>query len=377
MRGGVADSLRGLAQRDRATAFLRETLSGRRAEVDSTTLLLLVDSLRDLLARQPRESGGAANGVGEYADELLGGLAPSLERRLVQLPDGPWSLGEAIESLRFYPLVIRARTRRGFAAELSVRLRELVEGEMLARVALRRGLGRDPSVVREVERWRSAWRAEQALERVSAGPRASEDEAFRRFALDDPDRARAACEVDVREILSESRERAAAVRARIEAGADFDSLARTLSRRIEWSARGGHSGFFAVPRYPHLGAAALMAPADSLIGPLRTPDGWSVFRVAGKRIAADSLDARARLAAASVKATALDRAARVSTHIARLAEHAGVRFDYAALGRVRVFPANMVTKRLLGFGGGMLAAPSLLPLWEWTRVGASMPATLP
>jgi hypothetical protein len=37
----------------------------------------------------------------------------------------------------------------------------------------------------------------------------------------------------------------------------------------------------------------------------------------------------------------------------------------------------MVTKRTLGFGGGMLAAPSLTPLWDWVPIWRAERATVP
>jgi hypothetical protein len=377
LRRAVSDSLAGLAAGQRAREFMIGVLGGQRAEVDSATLVLLADTLYDLVATRPRESGGAANGVGEYADLLLSRLYPALDRPLARLQGGPFTLGDAIESLRFYSFTLRSRTRAGFAAELSSRLREIVEGELMSREALRRGLDRRPEVRRDLDTWTTAWRAQWMIARAAAGPDATPDEAFRELALDQPEVARAGAEVDVREILSETRERALRVCARLEAGASFDSLARALTRRVEWADRGGRSGWFAAARHPHLGTAALIAPTDSLSGPVWTPEGWSVFAVAGKRIAADSTAAAAALAEAGRLATARARAARVSDLIAELAAREGVRFDLGALRRVEIAPANMVTKRLLGFGGGMLAAPSLPPLWDWLRGRRTAPAPLP
>ena len=48
-------------------------------------------------------------------------------------------------------------------------------------------------------------------------------------------------------------------------------------------------------------------------------------------------------------------------------------FFYARVTHVEIPPINMVTRRFIGFGGSMLAVPTLYPLWEWTgeRGGAT------
>ena len=116
---------------------------------------------------------------------------------------------------------------------------------------------------------------------------------------------------------------------------------------------------------PGLELPVLLAPRDSLVGPGRVTGGWSVFRVRGKRLSSDAPDARALLERARIDATRGLRTARVDRHVAELAARENVRMNYAALGRIPISPSNMVVKRSLGFGGGMLAAPALIPSWGW------------
>lgn len=242
LRRVVADSLGQLSAGLRARTFMEQTLEGQRAAVDSVSLLMLADTLRSLMAATTRESGGALAGTGEFADLLLDRLAPSLDRPLVRMSDGDLTLGDCIGAMRFYPFTLHAQTRRNFAAELSARLKEMVEGERMTREALRRGLANDAEVVRELDRWTTAWLAQLMLERAAAEPQ---------------------------------------------------------------------------------------------------------------------LTTRPGKASAAKRAEARDRS------IAALAARSRVRLDYAALRRTPIVPSNMVTKRMIGFGGGMMAAPMLAPLWNW------------
>jgi hypothetical protein len=54
--------------------------------------------------------------------------------------------------------------------------------------------------------------------------------------------------------------------------------------------------------------------------------------------------------------------------IGKLAQNYGVEMDLDKLKRVPLFQSNMVTRRLIGFGGSMMASPMLLRLWDWMRV---------
>jgi hypothetical protein len=239
LRHQVADSLRQTSEMERGNAFMARQLAGRSVTVDSVTFMLFADSLRAVMLAL-RESGAPGSHrtiPGEASDVLRSRLAPYLDRALARLPDGPLTLGDALEDLRFYSFPVTTLQRQRFAMELNDHLRAMVEGEWMAREALRRGYGDHPDVRHDLDMWTGAWRAQQALARV---------------------------------------------------------------------------------------------PRDSL-----------------------------------------DR------HLADLADQAGLGIDYPALRRVSILPSNMVVKRNLGFGGGMLAAPSLVPMWEWVEVWRARRTALP
>jgi hypothetical protein len=227
LRHMVADSLRQLAESRRGDEFLGRLLGGERVVVDSAVFMRFSDSLRSVML-EVKASGAPVTGrpiPSEASDVLRLRLAADLARPIAHLPDGPLSLGDVLEDMRFYEFHVSTLQRQRFAQEMSGNLRAVVEGEAAAREALRRGLDRRPEVRHDLEMWSAAWGSNLALARI---------------------------------------------------------------------------------------------PHD-----------------------------------------------RVNAHVAELAERASPRMRYPALRRVEILPANMVVKRFLGFGGGMLAAPSLAPQWEW------------
>ncbi len=378
LRRAVADSLNALGDMERAGQFMMQHLAGRRVEVDSTTFMLLADSLRAYMewVHDPPAPGGGIVVPGEAADVLTGRLAPALGRTLAHLPDGPLTLRGALEDLHFYLFAVHSLEPRRFAIEFNQCLRRIVEGELMAREAERRGLDRLPAVRQDLERWTDAWRAGHVLAGLTRETQADTDAAFRALALTEPQRARQVCEVDLSEILSGSRGEALELAGEIGLGARFDSIATRRSLRNEWAAQGGRSGFFPVSEHPDLGYVALLALPDSLVGPVQLPEGWALLRVHGKRLRADSSQAAAELERARAIAVGEARVQLIARHVAGLAERTPVRMDLAALRRVEILSGNMVVKRSLGFGGGMTASPPLMPMWQWTRLwsGRASPA---
>ncbi len=176
-------------------------------------------------------------------------------------------------------------------------------------------------------------------------------------------------EVNIREILSDSLREALDNIEKIGQGVDLADLARQGSKRTSWAKRGGESGFFRVSRFPELGFRALDQDSGKLIGPVLIKNQYSVFTVLGKRkspsdsiLTFDSLKTVVRQVVRQQKGEEA-----VNKYIATLAKSYAPKIHYDRLSKVTIFPANIVTRRFIGFGGVMVATPLLYPQWEWIR----------
>jgi hypothetical protein len=54
-------------------------------------------------------------------------------------------------------------------------------------------------------------------------------------------------------------------------------------------------------------------------------------------------------------------------YVAGLAKHYSVDINYEKLRAITIQPANMFTRRNIGFGGVVTATPILYPNWEWVK----------
>ena len=238
----------------------------------------------------------------------------------------------------------------------------------MAREGMRRHLDRNPDVRRDLAMWSNAWRANLLLMRLAAGPGASDDEAFRRFATFEPERALGASEIDVEEILSARSRRLGRSRRRWDPGR-ASICSRGASPRAPSGARPRRT-LGVLPRVSssRAGTGELRAPLDSLRGPARADRGLFAVPGAGQRIVRDSVEARALL----------DQAARRGHHGATIGARGALRRLARGQDGRRVQLRDAARRRdLLGQHGDQAHArlwrrhagrPSLTPLWDWVPI---------
>ena len=354
----------------RAEKYSLEVLSSRRAEARPAPFERLAGTVRRVLASDSlRYRTPAGYRFDRGVDAAMDSLAGHLRDVLVDLPGGAMTIGEVLEGYRTYESVFPTLEAADFLRRMNASVRDIAGRELLAREAYRQGLDRAEEVRHDVELWATYWRARALMEKLTGDLQVSNDDVLR--ALED----RVGIigrdyEINVREILTDSLREALACMEKIVAGGDMGEIARRFSRRTAWAARGGESGYFPLADHPGLGIRALDALPGALVGPVRLPEGYSIFTLLGqRRVPGDTTFAFDSLK--TVIRSALQDAAvrrRLNGFVASSAGRYGVKFHYDRLAAADIPPVNMVTRRLLGFGGSILAVPSLYPLWEWTEM---------
>jgi alkyl hydroperoxide reductase subunit AhpF len=112
---------------------------------------------------------------------------------------------------------------------------------------------------------------------------------------------------------------------------------------------------------------------------LSLKNGYSLFRVLGKRCApGDSLitfDSLKTLVHERVKNDKIHKL--INDRIASYARNYGVKIHYDRVRKVEITKQNMFTSRMIGFGGVMVAVPTLIPQWEWINQARDLKDLLP
>ncbi len=366
----VKNTIRRRKAEARGIRYMASVLDPRSAEADREVLGLLGRSLYAIIT-----SDTAAHRVeGRYmlmpgeVDALEEALKRDLSRVLVGMQGGGLTLGSALQAFRLEPFTTPSLRGRSFAYVLNESVKRIAREEYLAREGYRKNLQNAPAVKHDAEIWRTNWLSHIMQGEVVKGGEPTEEEET--MGLIEYARLLSpSYEVNVREILTDSLPEAERCREMLLAGADMASLARKVSKRAGWAERGGESEYFHVRSFPELGIRALLADTGKIVGPVGLTGGYSLFRVLGKRLAAgdsavtiDSLRGALRgVIRSDIRQRNLDR------FIAGLAEKFGVEMHYDRLKGVTLFGHSMFTRRYIGFGGMMNAAPLLQPDWTWVQ----------
>ncbi len=367
-RTAVENIIRRRKQDARAASFTGSILAPQRAEADPVLFETAAATLHGLVMRDPaaRTSKGAYRIFATDLDSVEHVLEKDLQRVFVQTASGGLTVADVLDGLRSRDMSVVSLDPERFRNRLNAYIREVVAGELIAREGYRQGLERSENVRRDVAVWERTWAATALIRNLTASVEVTEAEAME-YCIRNGAVLGRPYEVNIREVLSDSLSGSLRILERMSNGEDLADLAREVSKRKGWREKGGESGYFNVGARPPLGFAALWTDSGSIGGPVELPEGFSLFRVLGKRVAVrdsvpspDSLKVLARRAARGEHQHRV-----VEENVSRLAKENGVRIHYDRLLKLHVNPANMVTRRFIGFGGVITAVPSITPIWQW------------
>jgi parvulin-like peptidyl-prolyl isomerase len=363
----VEKIIRARHESDRYERYYKQVLAPHTAQADSALFSVLADSIESLWAEDTAHflSHGSYMLTGDLVELIASRLHRRLDSVLVRLDSGNLTLGETLEMFRYADFRSKEREGLQFRKNLSAEVRDLAAQALLTREGRNEGLQYSPSVRKSLEVWTDFWAAREMYYRVRDSVTVSDGEILRHLVKYKAVFGRY-YEVSLREVLCDSLSQVDAALDEIGRGEQFSAVAARRSRRAEWGASGGASGWFRVDRYPDIGFEAMNADTGKITGPVKLPEGWSIFQVIGKRRTEEGKagfdllkqNVRARLLGEKRK-LALDR------YIANLVRSRRVAIDAANLKKINVTHVPMFTRRLIGFGGRMAAYPMLIKAWDW------------
>ena len=364
---------------EQAKIYTARILNPLRAQVLPTIFGRVARTLFEILQADSLQANSPSGyRLDRVVDTAHSALRAVLDDMLVQFKGGGMTVGEVLESYRTSDFVIPVLRKKDFRQILNASIRELVEREFLALEGYRERLDQTDQVRHDVDTWSTYWLARALMWKLVADVTVSDDEVIA-YLIEQKDIIGNDYEVNVREILSDSLRESLAIMEQVVAGSDMKLLAREHSVRREWATRDGESGFFPVGVHPEIGFRALDAPSGALIGPVKVPEGYSLFTLlSSRRMPGDTTFPFDSLKAVVRNELLTGRTqGRLNRFISDAASRYHVKFFYNRLAETDIPAINLVTRRFIGFGGSMLAAPTLYPLWEWVREAKGVEEVLP
>ncbi len=292
--------------------------------------------------------------------------ADSLNLPFVKFPESSVTLKQFLREFMFEGFYTFSTDPKTIAAQLNSRVKRFIEMELLAREGFDKGLNSSPDVKPYIQMWRDNYLAQLYKRNLIRSVSVTDEEAKKHY-LEENKKFTPVKEVNIIEILTDSLDVVADILKKLDEGADIRELARIHTKRKWTKDKGGEFGFFPVTMYGELGKIAGELEVGEIYGPLELNEGFSIFKVIGKREpeieSPESFDKVKEKIKAKLKAKKIDKL--LTDKTVELAGKYGVSVDLQALKSVKVNNINMLVYKYFGFGGRTLAFPVSAPFYKW------------
>ena len=255
------------------------------------------------------------------------------------------------------------------AAKLNSRIKQIIEDELLAREGYRRGLENLPNVKEDISMWKDNYLARLFKDKVIDSINTVSDIEVRDYYNQlknkiDPNKL----EVNIIELLTDSLNVANKVLNQVKHGADFRKLAILHTKRKWTIPKKGEFGYFPSTMYGQIGKIAATMKIGQIYGPLKTTNGYSVFKLIGKKDTQKPLAPFSKLKAKLKKEyLGVKRSKFFINYTVKLADKYGVSINQKLLSSLKVKNLKMYAYRYMGFGGRIEAVPETLHFVEWVK----------
>jgi parvulin-like peptidyl-prolyl isomerase len=150
---------------------------------------------------------------------------------------------------------------------------------------------------------------------------------------------------------------------------DFHELAEKYSERALTKGSRGESGLFPATQLGEIGRIAQTMEVGDVYGPLKTEEGYSIFKLIDKIDKQDTLTVLSEGEKETIKTEIKYRKMRenLSKYTAGLAAKFGISINNEALEKITISTINSVVYKHMGFGGRILAVPLISINDDWVE----------
>jgi parvulin-like peptidyl-prolyl isomerase len=250
---------------------------------------------------------------------------------------------------------------------LNYRVRNMIELELLAREGYRQGLQHDPLVKKDISMWRESFLSLSLKKSYSDSIIVNEDEIYNYFLKVQKD-SLGQTEINIIEILTDSLEVVEKALNSSQTDEEFRMLASMHTKRLWAKEKQGEFGYLPVSSLGEIGRVAMQMQVGNVYGPLKIPEGYSVFKLIGKKEQKlftknfeDSKNSITKeLSTQKYKELIINRTI-------ELANKNGVSINEDILFNNEIKNLKMYVIRYMGFGGKLTAVPLTAPFTEWVE----------
>ncbi|MCX8104587.1 MAG: peptidyl-prolyl cis-trans isomerase [Ignavibacterium album] len=289
-----------------------------------------------------------------------------LSAPFVQFDYEPIIFKEFIRTLAFDGFNSKEFKINYIRASLDFQTKRFIEHELFYREGLKRGYNKLPEVQNEVERWLDNYLFQMLQNQIVDSIQVSDEELRDYYEMMNQPKEFPTV-VNIIEVLTDDLSIVDTVLNELKKGTDIRLLAAKYSIRDFTKGRNGEFGKFPVTSYGEIGKIAATMQVGDIYGPLKVPDGYSIFKLIEKDTAYvekpktfEQVKEQYRQDLAFKKAQM-----KLNDYTYNLALKYNVELNIPELDKIQVTRLPSFGIRNLGFGGKITAVPILAPNVEW------------
>lgn len=373
--------LKTLSERKRkkiAGNFLDEVIGGKVISADKKIFNKLSESLHKILKEKvgsiEQESKQKIPLTETDIMKLLKVFDKSdLDYSFINLDKNPATLKEFLYYLIYQPRRdafakndFTSANKNHVRSILNSAIKQFIEDEVIVRKGYEMGIDKFPSVKNDLEIWKNYYLSETLMQRYADSVKVSDND-MREFLQKKYDRNGLVPQVNIVEILTDNLDEIKIILDELQQGKDFNDLAVKFNKREITKRSNGEWGFFSVNSAGEIGRIAAQMNIGEVYGPIKVPEGFSIFKLIDKReIELSNTDTllinpqmiRIQLALSKMNELINDKTV-------ELANKYKIEFNETLLRLIELSEVNTFTYRLIGFGGKISAFPLTIPMFEW------------
>ena len=349
------------------------SFKGKNIDVNANLFRSLARKLSDILTKRKKaynivkkdpvylEPNDLINLEAEFGKDTL-----NLE--YIKFKKDPMSFSEFLKTLTFNGFSSVKTDYRSIVHILNIKTSTTLEQELLSRKGYEEGLNSLPSVISDLEMWKENYLYQYLQNQFIDSATVSDSAVYAEY-LKNNKAANYPEEVNIVEVLTNSLDTVETVLNQIKAGVNMHKLAMKYTQRTWTKANNGEFGFFPIIAYGDIGRIAATMKVGEIYGPLKVPEGYSIFQLLAKRAPYKTEPQPFAKLKDTIKRSMEYKKARGSiiNYTVQLAKKYGVKIFPKALSSVEVTDINSMGFRFLGFGGRITAVPLLAPNVDWVQ----------
>ena len=292
----------------------------------------------------------------------------SLQMNYIEFNENPIKLDKFISILAFKNFNTLKYDLNSVARLLDSETRKVIEEELLAREGIKEGLNYLPEVQKDLKMWRENYLEQMLKNNFIDSAKISDKEAYNYYLKYNKNEVYPE-EVNIIEVLTNSPDTVSEIMNELNKGADIGELASKYSIR-DWARKNnGEFGYFPITSFGNIGKIASRMKVGEIYGPLKVREGYSIFKLIGKRPSrVDTAQPFVKVKDEMKQYLAIKKEQNaINRYTVSLAKKYGVDINLPVLEKIKVTNINMFGYRFLGFGGRITAAPLMAPDVDWVE----------